>query len=118
MIIFSEKSVTIHMSVDQISFGQFKIKFIFQETEDHTQLKLTKLNNLGSKSRRMIVSTFRFKKSLCDAVVCVAPDIEDVKIRVTDSDVEYLAAIKNIKSVELVSMQNCLQCPIKRLKRY
>lgn len=72
------------------------------QTENEVLLKLTKLNNLGSKSRRMIVSTFRFKKSLLDAVVSVAPNIEDIKIRVTDSDVEHLKALEHLRSVELV----------------
>ena len=50
----------------------------------------------------MIVSTFRFKKSVVDGVVSVAPNVKDVKVRVTDADVEHLAALQKLKTVELV----------------
>ena len=77
---------------------------IFKESGAKVALVLTRLNNLGSKSRRMIVSTFRFKKSVVDYVVSVAPNVQDVKVRVTDADVEHLAALQHVRSVELVRL--------------
>ena len=36
----------------------------------------------------------------------VAPNVQDIKVRVTDADVEHLAALQRVRSVELVSFKS------------
>ena len=64
--------------------------------------KLSHLNNLGSKTRKLIASGLRFKKPLIEAAINVCPNIQNIKIRVTDNDVENLSGLSHLRTVEFM----------------
>ena len=73
--------------------------------------KLTHLNNLGSKTRRLIATGLRFKKPLIEAAMNVCPNVQHIKIRVTDLDVENLSSLYNLKTVELMYNVGTIHSP-------
>jgi len=70
--------------------------------DDLKPLKLTHVDNLGSKSRRLIASAMRCKKPVVEAILNLCPNVENVKLRVNDDDVANLTCLKSLTSVELV----------------
>ena len=73
--------------------------------------KLTHLNNLGSKARRLIASGLRFKKPLIEAALNVSPNIQHVKVRVTDNDVANMSVLCHLKTVELMYNVGTIHSP-------
>lgn len=73
--------------------------------------KLTHLNNLGSKARRLIASGLRFKKPLIEAALNVCPNIQHVKVRVTDNDVANMSVLCHLKTVEFMFNVGTIHSP-------
>ena len=73
--------------------------------------KLTHLNNLGSKTRRLIAAGLRFKKPLIEAAMNVCPNVQHIKVRVTDPDVENLSSLCNLKTVEFMYNVGTIHSP-------
>ena len=73
--------------------------------------KLTHLNNLGSKTRRLIAAGLRFKKPLIEATMNVCPNVEHIKVRVTDQDVENLSCLSNLRTVEFMYNVGTIHSP-------
>ena len=73
--------------------------------------KLTHLNNLGSKARRLIASGLRFKKPLIEAALNVCPNIQHIKVRVTDNDVANMSVLSRLKTVELMYNVGTIHSP-------
>jgi len=80
---------TIHKGIES---GQEK----FQE------LKLTHVDNLGSKTRRLIASALRCKKPVALAISVLCPDVHNLKLRVCDDDVANLCSLSQLETVELI----------------
>jgi len=80
---------TIHKGIES---GQEK----FQE------LKLTHVDNLGSKTRRLIASALRCKKPVSLAISVLCPGVHNVKLRVCDDDVANLCSLAKLETVEFI----------------
>ena len=65
-------------------------------------LKLTHINHLGSKKRKTSLSSLRCKKIIIEAIQALCPQLTNLKARVQDADVEHLANLKYLDSVELL----------------
>jgi len=80
---------TIHKAIES---GQEK----FQE------LKLTHIDNLGSKTRRLIASALRCKKPVALAISVLCPEVHNLKLRVCDDDVANLCSLAKLETIELI----------------
>jgi len=80
---------TIHKGIES---GQEK----FQE------LKLTHVDNLGSKTRRLIASALRCKKPVALAISVLCPEVHNLKLRVCDDDVANLCSLSKLETIELI----------------
>ena len=80
------------------------LKTLFKTTDSDQlrTLKLTHVDNLGSKTRRLIASAMRCKKPVTEAMFNLCPDVENVKLRVSDDDVSHLSQLTKLSTVELV----------------
>ncbi len=65
-------------------------------------LKLTHVNNMGSKYRKLVAEGLRCKRPMSLAIAAVAPGVANLKVRVSDNDVEHLSALENLRTVELL----------------
>lgn len=72
------------------------------EPEKLRPLKLTHVDNLGSKARRLIASAMRCKKPVTEAIYNLCPEVEHVKLRVSDDDVAALGGLARLTTVELL----------------
>ena len=72
------------------------------EPEKLRPLKLTHVDNLGSKARRLIASAMRCKKPVAEAIYNLCPEVEHVKLRVSDDDVAALGSLARLSTVELL----------------
>jgi len=66
------------------------------------KLKLTHIDNRGSKNRRLVVSSLRCRKSMIVAISELCPQVRNLKLRVADDDVASLSCLEKVESVELV----------------
>eukprot|EP00088_Acartia_fossae_P025026 TRINITY_DN25880_c0_g1_i1.p1 TRINITY_DN25880_c0_g1~~TRINITY_DN25880_c0_g1_i1.p1 ORF type:complete len:309 (-),score=44.53 TRINITY_DN25880_c0_g1_i1:316-1242(-) len=66
------------------------------------KLKLTHVDNRGSKSRRLVVSSLRCRKPMTVAISELCPEVHNIKLRVSDDDVGALVCLDKVDSVELV----------------
>ena len=73
--------------------------------------RLTHLNHLGSRARKLIPQGLRFKRTLTEKAINVCPNVYNIKVRVTDTDVTSLAEMKNLRSVELLFQTGSLTSP-------
>ena len=65
-------------------------------------LRLTHVDNLGSKTRRLIASAMRCKRPVAQAITSLCPDVQNVKLRVCDDDMVHLTDLPRLETVELV----------------
>ena len=72
------------------------------DSEKLRTLKLTHVDNLGSKARRLIASAMRCKKPVVEAIYNLCPDVENIKLRVSDDDVSHLTCLTRVHTVELI----------------
>ena len=66
------------------------------------KLKLTQVNNLGSKTRRLIATAMRCKRPVAEAILNLCPDVENLKLRVSDDDMSHLSGLTKVTNIELV----------------
>lgn len=88
-----------------------KVIKTLNKSELASKLKLTHVDNRGSKARRMDYSSLRCKKAMLEAVLNLCPDVVNLKLRVADDDVEGLAQLVNVVSLELVYHVGSVQTP-------
>lgn len=67
-----------------------------------TVLRLTHVNNMGSKVRKLVAAGLRCKRPMAEAIAAVAPEVANLKVRVNDNDVEHLSVLQNLRTVELL----------------
>jgi len=60
------------------------------------------VDNLGSKTRRLIASALRCKKPVALAISVLCPHVRNVKLRVADDDTLLLGGLQHLEAVELV----------------
>ena len=65
-------------------------------------LKLTHVNNLGSMARRLIASAMRCKRPVAEAILNLCPQVENLKLRVSDDDLTHLSDLTRVTKIELV----------------
>ena len=65
-------------------------------------LKLTHVDNLGSKTRRLIASAMRCKRPVAEAITALCPEVQNLKLRVSDDDVVHLTHLARLETVEFV----------------
>ena len=70
--------------------------------ENLRPLKLTHVDNLGSKTRRLIASAMRCKRPVAEAITKLCPHVQNLKLRVCDDDVIHLSDLKMLETVEFV----------------
>ena len=70
--------------------------------ENLRPIKLKHVNNLGSKTRRLIATAMRCKKPVAEAILNLCPDVENLKLRVSDDDLSHLSSLTKVTSIELV----------------
>ena len=70
--------------------------------ENLKSLKLTHVNNLGSKCRRLIATAMRCKRPVAEAILNLCPDVENLKLRVSDDDLTHLCGLAKVTNIELV----------------
>ena len=68
-------------------------------------LNFTHINNMGSKVRKNTIPSLRCKRNMIDAIAQICPKVTHMKVRIQDTDVEYLTSLKHLQSVEFV--YNC-----------
>ena len=73
--------------------------------------RLTHLNNLGTRARKLIPQGLRFKRTLIEKAINVCPNVHNLKVRVTDADVRSLTEMKNIRSIELLFQAGSITSP-------
>jgi len=66
------------------------------------KLKLTHVDNRGSRNRPLNFPSLRCKRTLLNALINVCPALTNLKLRVADTDVAGLVRLENIRSMELV----------------
>ena len=71
-------------------------------SENLKSLKLTHVNNLGSKCRRLIATAMRCKRPVAEAILNLCPDVENLKLRVSDDDLTHLSGLTKVTNIELV----------------
>ena len=81
----------------------YKSGYYHEKNSD--KLRFTHINNLGAKVRKTSVPGLRCKKNMINAIEKLCPRVTNLKVRVQDSDVQYLSCLKELRSVELV--YNC-----------
>jgi len=70
--------------------------------EKFQELKLTHVDNLGSKTRRLIASALRCKKPVALAISVLCPGVHNLKLRVCDDDVANLCSLSKLETVEFI----------------
>lgn len=78
---------------------------------DHPKLKLTHIDNTGCKTRKLVVTSLRCKKSIIVAISEMCPGVQNLKLRVADDDVMSLSCLERVESVELVYHVGSIQSP-------
>ena len=78
------------------------LKKIAKDHPDVVNLKFKHINHLGGRMRKTSVSSLRFKRSLSEATAKVCSQVTNLKCRVQDTDVEGLAKLTCLTSVELL----------------
>jgi len=73
--------------------------------------KLTHLNNMGTRSRKLIPAGLRFKRNLTEMAINVCPNVHNIKLRVKDTDCNALAELKCLRSIELLFQVGSLGGP-------
>ncbi len=95
------------LRLDQLTFLGYKetgrvVKYIHESLAPGRTLRLTHLNNQGSKSSKLVASGLRCRRPMTEALAAVLPDLCNLKVRVTDSDVRHLIALENLQKLELL----------------
>jgi len=70
--------------------------------ETFQELQLTHIDNLGSKTRRLIASALRCKKPVALAISVLCPGVQNLKLRVCDDDVANLCSLPKLETIELI----------------
>jgi len=75
------------------------------------ELGIHHIDNMGSKSRRLIASALRCKKQLTLSILAICPQVKNLKVRVADEDVMNLSGLEHLEAVELVYHVGTLHSP-------
>lgn len=75
------------------------------------ELGIHHVDNMGSKSRRLIASALRCKKQLTQSISVMCPRVRNLKVRVADEDVASLESLEHLETVELVYHVGTLHSP-------
>ena len=78
------------------------MKTVPPENLSSKSLKLTHVNNLGSMARRLIASAMRCKRPVAEAILNLCPEVENLKLRVSDDDLTHLSGLTRLTKIELV----------------
>jgi hypothetical protein len=82
------------------------LKKIHQELQEagleFPRINFVHINNIGAKIRKTAIPSLRCRRPIITAINELCPDVENVKFRVQDADVEHLSMLKNLRSVELL----------------
>jgi hypothetical protein len=70
------------------------IKHLHDRHQPRPTLRLTHVNNMGSKSKKnLVLSGLRCRRPMTEAIAAVSPHVKNVKLRVIDADVEHLISL-------------------------
>jgi len=82
------------------------LKTLFKSMEngevEFQELKLTHVDNLGSKTRRLIAAALRCKRPVALAIKVLCPKVQNLKLRVVDDDIANLCSLSDIETVEFL----------------
>lgn len=78
---------------------------------DSPRLQLTHIDNTGCKTRKLVVTSLRSKKSSIVAISEMCPGVQNLKLRVADDDVMALSCLERVESVELMYHVGSIQSP-------
>ena len=98
------------------------LKTLFKSMEngegEFQELKLTHVDNLGSKTRRFIPAALRCKRPVALAISVLCPNVQNVKLRVCDDDVANLCSLSDIEAVEFLYHANNIGSPGQQTQRF
>ena len=65
--------------------------------------RLTHLNGLGTRARKLIPQGLRFKRPLIEKAINICPNVENLKVRVMDRDCHHLGELQMLICAKLIS---------------
>lgn len=86
-------------------------KLIESGKETFQPLKLTHVDNTGSKTRRLISSALRCRSPVALAISVLCPNVYNIKLRVSDDDVQNLCGLSKLEAVEFIYHVGALGSP-------
>jgi len=93
-------------------------KYIECGQEKFQELKLTHVDNLGSKTRRLVAAALRCKKPVALAISLLCPNVQNLKLRVCDDDVSNLCSLTKVETIEFLYHVSNIGSPGHQTQRF